>query len=174
MAAYTMGLPAIASAGTDCDFADLDQAGFPGPQPPSDIFQEVWACIQGGRSAPLGTQPPLKTEDSKALDKVESWTLESLHSSKEGHGSGPVVPEGNPKLSWDWQEGMDWEFDYLISVYENGVLFRASGEVEKGITPHEEFIAFPTSDRAARRKVSTPYFMSTGGAYFKYEEWRDE
>lgn len=78
-------------------------------------------------------------------------------------------PEGDVLKSFSWSEGYDWEFEYQIDVYMNGVMFKAGGDAERGIGNYSEFQAFDTLGG-----VKKPDFLSKGGEYFLFKRWMEE
>lgn len=79
------------------------------------------------------------------------------------------APEGEIVERFSWEEGYDWEFEFAIEIYRNGVLFKAGGDEQRGITTQTEFQTF---DRPGG--ISRPEFMHTGGEYFLFERWLSE
>lgn len=76
-------------------------------------------------------------------------------------------PKGEVLKSFSWEGGYDWEFEYRIEVYSNGVMFVAGGDAERGISNYSEFQSFADG-------VQKPHFMHTGGEYFLFERWMQE
>ncbi len=78
-------------------------------------------------------------------------------------------PHGPALFSVSWEEGSDLEFEYRIDAFENGILFSAGGDAERGIEQKSEFCA-----TEAGAEIRVPDFMSRGGSFFLYEQWLKE
>lgn len=130
-----------------------------------------------GPMGDIGTSLTLKEWENQPLPgpAIPPPVLQQIHEflfgsvAPKGEAAPIAVPDGDALKRFSWEEGYDWEFYYYIDIYHNGVLFTASGEEQRGITPRSEFQAF---DRAGG--ILYPSFMSTGGSFFLFESWLKE
>lgn len=137
ISSYTVGLGPFAEAGTSVTLADLATQGLPGPSIPPAVWAEVNAFIEGKLLSP---QP--------------------------AEASQVPTPDGEIAKRISWEEGYNWEFYYTIDIYRNGILFKAGGEAERGITEETEFQVFERPGG-----IAYPSFMSKGGLYSDFEKW---
>ena len=141
LSVYTRGTSPFGEAGTSLTLAEMVAKPVPGPSIPAEIWTEITAFIAGDKAHPYAPSPALAVA--------------------------PVADEVFKTFSWE--EGYDWEFYYTITIYRDGILFKASGEAERGIGTQVDYQLFERPGG-----IRYPDFMSTGGQYFLFERWLNE